>query len=124
MLLTKIAEISFIYASENFRRYTKRIHEGGLDSGYVGDPRLVVATFDNVDFGKRHGRTPFLLRVSMHGFDGERDALTATDTKRDKAARQTVTAHRVDQLGGQVERDMEFRIRKARALNNRLEITG
>src|SRR5262249_32250556 len=86
---------------EVFRRYTKRIHEGGLDSaGYFGDPRLVVAAFDHVDFGKRHDRTPFLLRVSMHGFDGERDALTATDAKRDKGARQTVTAHRVGQLGG------------------------
>ena len=37
----------------------------------------------------------------MQGFDRQRDALTAADAKRDKAARETVAAHRVDQLGGQ-----------------------
>jgi hypothetical protein len=42
----------------------------------------------------------FLACVSVQSLDGERDALTTTDTKRDKAARQTVTAHRMDQLGG------------------------
>ena len=37
----------------------------------------------------------------MQHFDGQRDALTAADAKRDKAAPQTVAAHRVDQLGRQ-----------------------
>src|SRR5262249_34086262 len=42
-----------------------------------------------------------LLRVSVQRFDGQRDALTAADAKRDEAARETVAAHRVDQLGRQ-----------------------
>src|SRR6516225_12044452 len=42
-----------------------------------------------------------LFRVSEQRFDGQRDALTAADAKRDEAARETVAAHRVDQLGCQ-----------------------
>ena len=34
-------------------------------------------------------------------FDGQRDTLTAADAKRDKAAREAVAAHRVDEFGGQ-----------------------
>src|SRR6516225_4967468 len=84
---------------EVFRRYTKRIHEGSLDgAGDLGDPGLVVTTFDHVDFGKRHGIGSF-LSVSMQRFDGQRDALTAADAKRDKATPQAVTAHRMNQLG-------------------------
>ena len=37
----------------------------------------------------------------MQCFDGQRYALTTADAKRDKATRQTVTPHRVDQLGRQ-----------------------
>jgi hypothetical protein len=42
-----------------------------------------------------------LFRVSMQGFDGQCDALTAADVKRDRAARQIIAAHRVDRLGRQ-----------------------
>jgi len=35
----------------------------------------------------------FTLTFSMQRFDGERDALTAADAKRDKAAPKTVAAH-------------------------------
>jgi hypothetical protein len=53
-----------------------------------------------MDFGKRHGTASFFtLTSSMQGFDGQCDALTAANAKRDKAARQTVAAHRVDELG-------------------------
>jgi hypothetical protein len=41
----------------------------------------------------------------MQGFDGKCDALTAADAKRDRAARQIIAAHRVDQLGRQHEAD-------------------
>ena len=75
------------------RGHAKRVHQGGLDgAGYLGNPGLVVTAFDDMDFGKRHGIVSF-LPGSMQRFDGERDALTASDAKRDKAAPKTVAAH-------------------------------
>src|SRR5262249_60688753 len=41
------------------------------------------------------------FRGSVQRFDGQRDALTAADAQPDKAARQTVAAHRGEQLGRQ-----------------------
>ena len=84
-------------------RHAKRVHQGGLDGArYLGNPGLVVTAFDNVDFGKRHGTASFFtLTFSTQCFDGQCDALTAADAKGDKAARQTVAAHRMDALGGQ-----------------------
>jgi hypothetical protein len=68
------------------------VHQGGLDgAGYFGDPRLIVSTFDKVDLGERHDvNSLFTESSSMQHFDRQRDALTATDAKRDKAARQSV----------------------------------
>ena len=40
-------------------------------------------------------------RELMQCFDGQRYALTTADAKRDKAARQTIAAHRVDQFSRQ-----------------------
>jgi hypothetical protein len=42
-----------------------------------------------------------LFRLLVQRFDCQRDALTTANAKRDKAARQTVAAHRVYQLGRQ-----------------------
>jgi hypothetical protein len=40
-------------------RHAKCIHQCCLDgAGYLGNPGLVVAAFDNVDFGKWHDRSP------------------------------------------------------------------
>jgi hypothetical protein len=71
---------------EIFGRHPKRIHQGGLDgAGHLGDPGLIIAPLDDVDFGERHCLAP-LPSVSMQNFDGQRDALTAANTKRDEAA--------------------------------------
>src|SRR6202034_566624 len=48
--------------------------------------------------------TPFLqcrTSSSVQNFDGKRDTLTAADAKRDKAAREAVSAHRVDEFRGE-----------------------
>jgi hypothetical protein len=56
---------------EVFGRHAQRVHQGGLDgAGDFGDPRLLVAAFDDVDFGERHGMASvsawhFQCRVSM-----------------------------------------------------------
>jgi hypothetical protein len=38
---------------------------------------------------------------SVRDFDGKRDTLTAADAKRDKAAREAVSTHRVDEFRGE-----------------------
>src|SRR6516165_1484727 len=44
-------------------RHAKCIHQGCLDgAGYLGNPGLVVAAFDNVDFCEWHNRSPLCCR--------------------------------------------------------------
>src|SRR5215510_10781492 len=43
--------------------HTERVHQSRLDgAGYSGDPRLVVAALDDVDFGERHVIASFSSR--------------------------------------------------------------
>src|SRR5215470_17335852 len=46
-------------------------------------------------------RLLFAVAYSMQRFDREGDALPSADAKGDKAARETVAPHRVDELGRQ-----------------------